>query len=93
MKTKNEETTRLCKHCSQCLEKRGKEKRVRPNRKFCNQTCRTRFNARSDYEKNKDDEQYKEKNKKKSKEWYSKNRETHLKKIKESKNLSKIVVQ
>lgn len=75
-----------CKNCGSILEKKGKEKRVRPNRKFCNQGCRTRFNFIAFYHQNKDKEEYKIKNKNKSKKWYANNRTKHIKKVMEKKS-------
>lgn len=81
----DKEVTKKCKNCEKVLEKKGKDKRVRPNRKFCDRGCRTRYNWKSFYEENKDNEEYKNKNKNKSKKWYAKNREKHIKKVKENK--------
>lgn len=78
-----------CKKCGKILEKKGRDKKVRTNRKFCDEKCRTRFNAYNRHLEKKDDLAYKLYNSKKSKAWYKKNKKRHIERVKKSQCLKK----
>ncbi len=69
------EKKKRCPHCKKVLEIREGAKRLNTKRKFCNETCRTRFNGRVRYNKYKDEDWYKEKQNKSFNRLLSKNRE------------------
>lgn len=58
-----------CLGCNKELIILPGQKRINPKRKFCNYTCRTRFNAKVEWNRYKDVQSYKDKAKLKFKNW------------------------
>ena len=68
-----------CLHCGkELLPREGKKKLVR---KYCDRLCATRYKAREWYKNNKDKPEFKEKQKKWMKNWYSNNKERQNKNV------------
>jgi len=67
----------VCKNCGKDLERSLNKERINPKRKFCNEICKTRFNARAYYHKMKHDAEFLRKQKIKTKLWWEKNKERH----------------
>jgi len=64
-----------CLYCNKELKIREGRKRLNSKRKYCNQTCSTRYTAKKYHLKHKDEQGYKDKQKIKFKEWYKNNKQ------------------
>ena len=64
-----------CLKCGKELEIREGSKRLNPARKFCNQTCQTRYRAYQAYLRDKDNPEYRKQKVEWFKKWYKNNKE------------------
>lgn len=64
---------KYCLYCNKELEAKGTK--LNPIRKFCNHTCSSRYFSKMRYNKLKDNEEYKKKNRERFNNWYKNNKE------------------
>ena len=67
--------TKYCLYCGKELDIKEGMKQINSKRMFCNSTCNTRYNAKKRHNRLKDNEEFKQKNRKRFKNWYQDNKE------------------
>lgn len=75
----------ICLRCGKILEPLGGKDKTNPSRKFCDVTCRTKYNSKLYYEKNKNKQEYLKKKREYLRKWVNENRK-HFNELVREKN-------
>lgn len=67
--------TKYCLYCNKELDMKEGTKQLNPKRKFCNDICRNRFAAKKRHTRLKDNEEFKQTNRTRFKNWYKNNKD------------------